>query len=224
MKEPKALLVLFNLCSSLPPPSRISYLMFKTVDRITGATHRNQAIMNEAGMMTPVFNALYRSSSDFPLTEQNRHVLRKTFRRMLDIGFCSAVEARTFLKETINGTKINSEVLAILKSGTKSRWPEFFSFHHGGSLVFSDDSGKLFPPPLGFTFLVSHFLHTWKVSYLVVLGLGVCWITSFSKRFSHIIRSKISIPVSVDSQTHCSSRRELRLLYSTGPRVISVSA
>lgn len=167
LRQPKALIVLFSLCSLPPAPHRTTYLVFKTIDRITSAAHRNQALMNEAGLIFSIFRVLYQS--EIPtLPEQSRHILRKTLRRMLDIGFYSATEARIFLQKTIHDTKINSEVLSILKSGTRSRWPEFLSFHHGGSLVHSDDSGKTFPPPSGFTFLVSPALqsHTSKLIHL----------------------------------------------------------
>lgn len=206
LRQPRALIVLFDLCSSLPPPQRISYLVFKTIDRIAGAAHRNQALMNEAGLMTPIFSVLYGSPSHI-LPEPSRHLLRKTLRRMLDIGFCSSTEARVFLQKAVHGTTVNTDVLGIIKSGTKSRWPEFVSFHHGGSLVFSDDSGKTFPPPSGFTFLVS----------LANVCQPERWVTNLSPglglhRISPIVLSdtlwrKICIAVTMDCKIEYSSQR-----------------
>jgi hypothetical protein len=157
LREPKALVVLFELGCLLQPPESILYLVFRTIDRIIGATHRNQAIMNQAGLMTPIFNILYEPEVNVQLSEPARHLLRKAIRRLLDIGFCSAMEAERFFKATLCEACVNSDVLAILKSGSRSRWPQFFSFHNGASLAFSDESGKTFPPTSGFTFLVCEF-------------------------------------------------------------------
>jgi len=162
LRMPKALIVLFELSCLLQPPESILYLVFRTIDRITGAAHRNQAVMNHAGLMTPIFNALYEPGAKIELSEPAKHLLRKTFRRLLDIGFCSVTETERFFKATLNGPHVNSDVLAILKSGSRSKWPQFFSFHNGASLTFSDESGKTFPPPSGFTFLVSESRqHRW---------------------------------------------------------------
>lgn len=157
LREPKALVVLFELSCSLHPPESILYLVFRTIDRIIGAAHRNQAIMNQAGLMTPIFNVLYEPEADVQLSESARHLLRKTFRRLLDVGFCSVTEAEKFFKAALSEARVNSDVLAILKSGSRSKWPQFFSFHNGASLAFSDESGKTFPPTLGYTFLVCEF-------------------------------------------------------------------
>lgn len=160
LHEPKSIIALFGVCCSLVPPASISYIVFKSIDRIVALTHRNQALMNEAGLMTPLFNLLYRvPSHNVALAEVTRHLLRKTFRRLLDIGFCSAQEERDFFQEMLQGTKVNSEVLAILKSGGRSKWPEFLSFHRSAALIFNDESGKTFPPPSGFTFSVSTRCH-----------------------------------------------------------------
>lgn len=155
LREPKALVVLFELSCLLQPPESILYLVFRSIDRIIGAAHRNQAVMNHAGLMTPIFNILYEPDSNLQLSESAKHLLRKTFRRLLDIGFCSVTEAERFFKATLIGTRVNSNILAILKSGSRSKWPQFFSFHNNAFLTFSDESGKTFPPTSGFTFLVS---------------------------------------------------------------------
>ncbi|KAF8315416.1 beach-domain-containing protein [Clavulina sp. PMI_390] len=156
--QPKSLIALFTLCRALSPPERTSYIIYKTIDRIAGAAHRHQALLNAAGLMTPIFDALYSPEGSHILGEDSRHLLRKTLRRLLDIGFPSASTARDVLARGLSETGVNSEVLSILKSGARSRWPSFLSIHRNGSLTFVDESNKVFPPPLGFSFLAWVFI------------------------------------------------------------------
>lgn len=181
LRLPRAIVELYRLlCSSMPDLSdTVAYLGFRTVDRLTAASHRNQTLMNKAGLITPIFEALYPKTevegkidsaaphvgSLLPLTIQ--HVTRKTLRRLFDIGFCSPSEVWGILGDikTPDRKAINSEVLGILRSGSKSKWPEFFSFQNavGGSfeinsapstLEYVCEGGKAFPPSTGFTFMV----------------------------------------------------------------------
>lgn len=184
---PEAIVELFRLVYSSTSllSDTVLYISFRTVDRITGASHRNQALLNKAGLLTPIFDALYPEesvpsvddkgpeqqmsvSSSLPASIQ--HIIRKTLRRLFDIGFCSPTESwRVFRSmKVLNSrpTSINSDVLSVIRSGSKSKWPEFFSFQHStestsqasgslpSTLEYLCEGGKAFPPPLGFTFLV----------------------------------------------------------------------
>lgn len=186
---PDAIVELFRLFYS--SASRLSetvvYIGFRTIDRITAASHRNQALLNKAGLITPVFDALYpegepATESDvensdiqnpaetYSLPQNVQHIIRKTLRRLLDIGFCSPSESwrlfRSMKALDARSASINSDVLGVVRSGSKSKWPEFFSFQHStesgsrasgslpSTLEYLCEGGKAFPPPLGFTFLV----------------------------------------------------------------------
>lgn len=160
----KAIPVLLTLNVTTNAPIALSYLVYKVVERIIASSHRNQAALNELGVARIVFDRLFPKTDPHARDTTVRRrdaseemVLHKILRRLLEMGSTNMDEARHIFSSTLKGRLepiIDPAILELLRSSARAKWPEFFSLHHAAALTLTQARGKVFPPPLGFTFSV----------------------------------------------------------------------
>lgn len=131
----------------------LHYAMLKITERLAAAGHRNLALLNGTGLIQFVFERLYGPEQNDDTAE--RTVMQRLLRRLLEMG-ASTTEARAIyhrvLKEDLT---IDPEILEVLRSAKRAKWPEHFSFESVAALHLNEDGGRMLPCPTGFTFMVS---------------------------------------------------------------------
>jgi hypothetical protein len=60
---------------------------------------------------------------------------------------------------------IDGEVLEVLRTGQRAKWPEHFSFDGTAALQLKEDGGRMFPCPTGFTFMVGNSMQSPRTPY-----------------------------------------------------------
>lgn len=158
IRAPQAVLIMLNLTAEAPrDDSLIHYAILKVTERLAAANHRNQALLNGIGIARHVFDKLYTPQSP-PLDDAERAVLQKLLRRMLEMG-ASTAHARHMYQRTLRkDLTIDEEILEVLRTGQRAKWPEHFSFDGTAALQLKEDGGRMFPCPTGFTFMVGNSL------------------------------------------------------------------
>jgi hypothetical protein len=153
---PRAVLIMLNLTADvLRDDPMIRYAVLKVTERLAAANHRNQALLNGIGIVRHVFDQLYTTQSP-PLDDAERAVLQKLLRRMLEMGASTADARHIYQRALRTDLTIDREVLEILKTGQRAKWPEHFSFDGTAALQLKEDGGRMFPCPTGFTFMVGN--------------------------------------------------------------------
>jgi hypothetical protein len=154
VRLPDVVIVMFNLVDYLPQDeSMLPYTTLKVIERLVSLNHRNHSMLNEAHLIQFIFQRLYgREKSD--MDDAERSVLQRTLRRLLEMG-ASTAETRTMYQRTVNeNLVIDGEVLSIIRSAKRAKFPEYFSFDGPASLQLNEDGGRVFPCPMGFTYMV----------------------------------------------------------------------
>jgi hypothetical protein len=155
LRHPPAIVLLFSICTTISLLPSTTYAIFKTMERIIALSHRNQAMLNEAGLGLSVFQFLYdRRNLLSSIPQEANIVLHKMLRRLMEMGSPTLDPARYLFRSALQNSTLQSDVLQTLRSGTRVRWPEFFSMSDAAALLLTDNRGKIFPPPSGLTFLV----------------------------------------------------------------------
>lgn len=160
VRLPEVVLVMFNLIDYLPrDESMLPYATLKLIERLVSLNHRNHSMLNEAHLVQAVFLRLYgrvnsKGGEAEEMDDAERSVLHRTLRRLLEMG-ASTAETRMMYQRAVNENLIiNSEVLDIIRSARRAKFPEYFSFDGPASLQLNEDGGKIFPCPMGFTYMV----------------------------------------------------------------------
>jgi hypothetical protein len=156
IRAPQAVLIMLNLTTEVPlDNSMIRYAILKVTERLAAANHRNQALLNGTGIVRHVFDKLYTAQNP-QLDVADRAVLQKLLRRMLEMG-ASTADARHIYQRTMRqDLTIDGEILEVLRTGQRAKWPEHFSFDGTAALQLKEDGGRMFPCPTGFTFMVGN--------------------------------------------------------------------
>lgn len=97
----------------------------------------------------------FSTKKDLLSTEHTKLVAQKLLRRLLEMGIPSLDQARRLFQSVLKDSIVDSQALTLLRSSSRAKWPSFFSFSHASALVLPDTRGKAFPPPTGFTYMVS---------------------------------------------------------------------
>lgn len=149
---------MLNLTTEVPrDDSMIRYAVLKVTERLAVANHRNQAFLNGTGIVRHVFDKLY-TTQDLPLDGAERAVLQKILRRMLEMGASTADARHIYQRAIRKDLTIDGEVLEVLRTGQRAKWPEHFSFDGTAALQLKEDGGRMFPCPTGFTFMVGDLI------------------------------------------------------------------
>ncbi|KAG8759860.1 hypothetical protein FRC14_004821 [Serendipita sp. 396] len=155
VRLPQIILVIMEMVDSLPrDDSLLPYATLKLVERLVSLNHRNHSMLNEVGLVRHVFSKLYaRGINMDDIDDAERSVLQRMLRRLLEMG-ASTAETRTIYQRVVNpDLTIDGEILDILRSAKRAKFPEYFSFDGPASLQLNEDGGRTFPCPLGFTFM-----------------------------------------------------------------------
>jgi hypothetical protein len=155
IRRPGAIAILWNLLPRVTTddPS-MRYGILRLFERLLNLNHRNQAILSSLGLVKSLFGRFYDTRNGATVSEQERHVLQKLLKGLLEMGATTS-EARTiFQKATKEDETLDTDVLEFIRSGMKSRWLEHFSMESPAALVVSEEGIKGMPIT-GFTFMVS---------------------------------------------------------------------
>lgn len=140
---------LYALLITLLPPSDtfLRQAVFALTDVLLGLNHRNQVLLSNVQLFSPLFQC-YLEADD-----KSRSTLQKVLKRLLDVGVSVTDARRTFKHAVRDGKTLDADVIEIIRSGMKARWPIHFSLE-GKSAFQVGDKGL---PSTGFTFMVSPF-------------------------------------------------------------------
>lgn len=137
------------------------YYIYKLLERLSVHSHRNHAILNSLHLVGPLFDAYCSTASGSDGTESpkptipksERQIVLKLLKRLLELG-STTEEARTMFQLAIKPDEsLDSDVLEVLRSGMKTKWPEHFSMEGPSAIVIPQESSRGLPNT-GFTFMV----------------------------------------------------------------------
>lgn len=156
IRLPQAVLIMLKATDTLPSEEpMLRYAVLKVIERVTTLNYRNHALLNRVGLLQQLFDNLYNKEGT-SMNEAERSVMQRTLRRLLEMGASTGEARAIYCKAVKEDMKINSEILEILKSAKRAKWPEYLSFDGPASLQLLEDGGKMLPCPLGFTYMVGH--------------------------------------------------------------------
>ena len=157
IRHPGAFRVLFLSMQRFPEPkaARLRYTTLRLLERLTWHSHRNHAVLTSLDLIGPLFSLYYSSageSAQIQLPKQERQAVVKLLKRLMELGSDTTV-ARTMFQKGINENEtLNSEVLEVLRTGTKTRWPEHLSMEGPAAISVPNKSRGL--PSTGFTLML----------------------------------------------------------------------
>ncbi|KAI0317827.1 beach-domain-containing protein [Amylostereum chailletii] len=151
--QPGALKLLLDLLPELSDDLILNYVVYKLLERLTALSHRNKVVLSNLGLLGPLWHRFLSHKIDNAVPSQERRVMQKLLRRVLDLG-ASASEIRTIFASAVTeeGT-LNPHVLEVLRAGIKARWPDHFSLERRAAVTFAEDNIKGMPSS-GFTFMI----------------------------------------------------------------------
>ncbi|KAK0199746.1 beach-domain-containing protein [Desarmillaria ectypa] len=125
------------------------YAFFKLFDCLCATYHRNQAILSSIGIVKSVVEYYTGVGAQ---GDAERQVVQKLLRRLLDLGATTPEAKFLFQRTIISGEQsLDTEMLEIVRSAMKSRWPEHFSLESPAEFSMAHD-GVRGVPANGFTF------------------------------------------------------------------------
>lgn len=134
--------------------SLLPYATLKVTERLAAFNHRNLALLNGVGLVQHVFDKLYGDHESPKMGDAEQSVLQRLLRRLLEMG-ASTSEARTIFHGALTEEfKIDSEILEVLRSAKRAKWPEHFSFDGSSGIRLVEDGGRMLPCPTGLTYMV----------------------------------------------------------------------
>lgn len=150
--QPGAICILLDLLPKLPEDTMLHYVVYRLLERLSALRHRNKVILCGLGILGRLFRA-FTSQKKLSTSSQERRIVQKLLRRILDLG-ATTVDTRIMFQSAVasDGT-LNADILEMIRSGIKSRWPDHFSFERRASLEFYEENTKGLPTT-GFTFMV----------------------------------------------------------------------
>lgn len=145
-----------------------THAVLKLLDRLVYSSHRNQALLNQSGIIMILFDFLHALPSFIPKSETLP--ITKSLKRLLEMG-APLEESRIIFKsllkpvddKAVKPHELNTSVLELLRTGMRAagKWPSFLAFGTGGDHRAGIEmpkchlNGRTFPGSAGFTFLVS---------------------------------------------------------------------
>jgi hypothetical protein len=131
IRRPEAVTPLWNMLPQLTDGDpTLRYGFYKLFELLSHLHHRNHAVLCNMGLVQSLFDKYYNSREDQSISEKERSVWQKLLRRLLDMG-ANTTEARLLFQRAVkaDGT-LDTEVIEIVRTAMRSRWPEHFSMHH----------------------------------------------------------------------------------------------
>lgn len=158
--QPGAVGILLDLLPRLSEDTMLHYVVYKLLERLSALRHRNKVILCGLGILGRLFRT-FTSQKKLSTSSQERRIVQKLLRRILDLG-ATTVDTRIMFQSAVtsDGT-LNADILEMIRSGIKSRWPDHFSFERRAFLEFSEENAKGLPTT-GFTFMVCTRTMLWS--------------------------------------------------------------
>jgi hypothetical protein len=158
--QPGAIQVLWDVMPHLPADeSALRYAVYKLFEQLLYLNHRNHVVFSGLGLVKPLFDIFVNRMT---MDDKERHVLQKLLRRMLDLGATPADARPIFQKVVKEDDTLDTNVLEIIRSGMKARWPEHFSMESPAALTLTEE-GVRGMPSTGFTYMarnsIGNFFH-----------------------------------------------------------------
>ncbi|PCH37188.1 beach-domain-containing protein [Wolfiporia cocos MD-104 SS10] len=181
---PGTLLVLFNfipIVSSTMPMMR--YAILKTLERLAHHNHRNHCILSGLGLAEPLFEQYCDWKDDKRIAKQERQLVQRLLRRLVDVG-TTTDEARLMFQRVVRSDEtLNADVLEIIRTSMKVRWPEHFSIEAPAALRICQDEMRGLPSG-GFTFMIwlwiekfptnrTHAIYSCQLNDRTLIALGL---------------------------------------------------
>jgi hypothetical protein len=150
--QPGAICILLDFLPKLSEDTMLHYVVYKLLERLSALRHRNKVVLCGLGILGRLFRT-FTSQKKHSVSSQERRIVQKLLRRILDLG-ATTVDTRIMFQSAVasDGT-LSADILEMIRSGIKSRWPDHFSFERRAFLEFSEENAKGLPTT-GFTFMV----------------------------------------------------------------------
>lgn len=152
--QPGAIQVLWDILPQLPGRDpALRYGIYKLFEQLAYLNHRNQIAFCSLGLTRSILTLLDTHRSDPSVNDQEKHILQKLLRRILDMGATTADVRLIFQQVVKEDDSLDSDILDIIRTGMKARWPEHFSVESSATLTLREE-GIRGMPMTGFTFMV----------------------------------------------------------------------
>jgi hypothetical protein len=170
---PGAFGVLWNFVLREMKTDRVLRLIvYKLLEHLTHSTHKNLAILGMQNILPHVFALLKSNTSTAGDDDMERRSLTNILRRLFEMG-ASTQDSRELLECTAKQDgSVNIDMLELVRSSAKSRWPQHFLLHGRSALAMSSTDMKTLPSH-GFTFIVGYLVCTVLIMTKLLTGLGL---------------------------------------------------
>lgn len=171
---PGAIRVLWDILPQLPGNDpAVRYAIYKLFEQLVYLNHRNQVVFSSLGLVKPLLDLINKHRNDPSANDKEKHVLQKLLRRILDIGATTAESRLIFQQVVKDGDMLDTDILEIIRTGMKARWPEHFSMESPATLVLKEE-GIRGMPMTGFTYMVrNNTLYLCECTKLIYLHLDL---------------------------------------------------
>lgn len=153
--QPRAYLLIFELFPDIPAADTfLSGKIFLIFEHLIGLNHRNKVLLSSMPLFSPILQTYLRPDE---AAMQFRPCLQKILKRLVDVGVLITDARLLFQRAVKDDGTLEMDVLEIIRSGMKAKWPSHLSMEGSSSLEIKDENVKGLPPS-GFTFMVLHSL------------------------------------------------------------------
>ncbi|KAH7926600.1 beach-domain-containing protein [Leucogyrophana mollusca] len=129
------------------------HISYKLLDHLLHTSHRNFAVLSNMRIIAPFVSLFKVCQQDPHAMDKERRALLKILKRLYDMG-ASTDDVRNLFRDTVkaDGT-LDTDMLDIIRSSMRSRWPPHLSLDSGASVTSALGALKALPAS-GFTFMI----------------------------------------------------------------------
>ncbi|KAG1855169.1 hypothetical protein DFJ58DRAFT_716258 [Suillus subalutaceus] len=127
-------------------------IVYRLLEHLTHSTHRNLAVLSMQNILPHLFKSWKANTSSAGDDDKEHRILAKILRRLFEMG-ASTQNSRDLLQCTAKQDgAVDADMLELLRSSAKSRWPQHFSLDGSSALAMPSTEMKTLPAH-GFTFM-----------------------------------------------------------------------
>ncbi|KAG9311479.1 hypothetical protein JVU11DRAFT_8594 [Chiua virens] len=129
-------------------------VMYKILEHLTQSSHRNLAVLSMLGILSPMFSTFIASSTmDQPISHAaERRLQCKIIKRLFEMGTSTQDARRLFQFAVKEDKSLDTEMIDLIRTGLKSKWPPHISFQDRSAVTMSC-GGLNALPTSGLTFM-----------------------------------------------------------------------
>lgn len=137
----------FSLLIKLLPEghSFLDTVCWGLVEHLVTHNHRNQCLLGNQGLVKLLLQRIFPVSHLDLDGPGSSSLQQKILKRLLNMGVESADARYLFQRAVKPDGKLDSDVLEVIKSAMKAKWPEHFSFEGPSSLSIRDTNARGLP-------------------------------------------------------------------------------